>query len=84
MKVIEKEYPKSELFLLGTSFGGNYIIRYLSKVPLNKKIKGVVAISPPFQMGQVVNDMPLMYQKFLLKKYFTQTLNKNKILNYWE
>ena len=28
---IELHYPKSPIYMVGTSFGGNYLLRYLSK-----------------------------------------------------
>ena len=60
------DYPGSDIYLLGTSFGGNYLIRYL----LNEKrpsIKGLVALAPPLNVKKVVDDMPVIYQKFFVK-----------------
>jgi len=54
--------------LVGTSFGGNYLIRYLLKHK-RKNIKGLVALAPPFDVKQVVDEMPPIYQRFFVKRY---------------
>lgn len=54
--------------MVGTSFGGNYLIRYLLK---NKRenIKGLVALAAPLKVKQVISDMPMIYQHFFVKRY---------------
>lgn len=54
--------------MVGASFGGNYLIRYLLK-HRRKNIKGLVALAPPFDVRKVVDDMQPVYQKFFVKRY---------------
>jgi predicted alpha/beta-fold hydrolase len=61
-------YPKSPIYLVGTSFGGNYLMRYLTKYQ-RKSVKGLIALAAPMDLKQVVSDMPYIYQKFFVKRY---------------
>ena len=61
-------YPKSPIYLVGTSFGGNYLMRYLSKYH-RKSVKGLIALAAPMDVKKVVSDMPNIYQKFFVKRY---------------
>ncbi len=65
---VQVYFPKSPIYLVGTSFGGNYLIRYLLKnQPEN--IKGLIALAPPFNVSKVVDDMSTVYQRFFVKRY---------------
>jgi predicted alpha/beta-fold hydrolase len=55
--------------MVGTSFGGNYLMRYLIKNKINVNIKGLIALAPPIDVSQVVEDMGSIYQKFFVKRY---------------
>ncbi len=59
--------------MVGTSFGGNYLIRYLINNKRNN-IKGLVALAPPFDVQKVVDDMGPIYQKFFVKRYIWETV----------
>ena len=68
--------------MIGTSFGGNYLLRYL--IHNNKpNVKGLVALSPPFNVRKVIDDMVSIYQKFFVKRYIEETIVKHPIMNYW-
>ena len=54
--------------MVGTSFGGNYLIRYLLKNK-HKNVKGLIALAAPFDVKKVVVDMPPIYQRFFVKRY---------------
>lgn len=55
--------------MVGTSFGGNYLMRYfLHRKPL-PNIKGLVTLAPPLNVRKVVEDMSGIYQKFFVKRY---------------
>jgi alpha-beta hydrolase superfamily lysophospholipase len=57
------------MYIIGTSLGGNYVLRYLfsHKAP---KIKGLALISPPFDVKYVINEgMNIHYQKMFIKYY---------------
>lgn len=83
LDTVEKYYPHSRIFMVGTSFGGNYLIRYLVN---NKRpsIDGLVALAPPFDVAKVVDDMPPIYQKFFVKRYIYETVNRHPLMKYWE
>lgn len=66
---IQLYYPNSPIYMVGTSFGGNYLIRYLIKNNRRKNIKALVALAPPFDTTKVVEDMASIYQKFFVKRY---------------
>lgn len=62
------DYPDSEIYLVGTSFGGNYLIRYLLQ-DKRPNIKGLIALAPPLNVKKVVDDMPPIYQRFFVRRY---------------
>jgi len=68
--------------MVGTSFGGNFLIRYLVK---NKRpsIGGLVALAPPFDLAKVVDEMPPIYQKFFVKRYILETVKKHPEMKHW-
>lgn len=55
--------------MVGTSFGGNYLLRYMLRGSPLPNIKGLVTLAPPLDVGQVVKDMGSVYQKFFVKRY---------------
>jgi predicted alpha/beta-fold hydrolase len=72
---VEKDYPLSDIYLVGASFGGNYLIRYLiDNKNKRSKIKGLVALAPPFNVKQVIDEMPRIYQKFFVRNYLNNTV----------
>ena len=81
---ITSRYPYSPIYMVGTSFGGNYLLRYfLRRQPL-ANIKGLVTLAPPLNVTQVVEDMSSVYQKFFVKRYIAETVSKHKEMNFWE
>ena len=79
---IELHYPKSSIYLVGTSFGGNYLLRYA----LRKKretVKGLVALAPPLDVKQVIHDMPLIYQNFFTKRFIYENVTKHQEMQFW-
>lgn len=69
-------YPKSPIYMVGTSFGGNYLLRYLSKYS-RQSVKGLITLAPPIDVKQVVLDMPFIYQNFFVKRYIYETVTKH-------
>lgn len=51
---IKQLYSKANIYLVGASFGGNYILRYLLRHPYSQNIKGVVCLASPFNVNKVV------------------------------
>lgn len=80
---VQTHYPSSKVFLVGTSFGGNYLIRYLLQHQ-RPSIKGLIALAPPLSVGRVVTDMPFIYQKFFVKRYIHDTVAKHPQMQYWQ
>lgn len=71
------------MYLIGTSLGGNYVMRYLMAQNA-KKMRGLVAISPPFDVKYVVEGgMNPYYQKFFIKYYLDLTVLKHEQMKFW-
>ena len=76
LDLVEQYYPHSPIHLVGTSFGGNYLLRYLIRNS-RPTIKSMIALAPPFNVRQVVDDMGPVYQKFFVKRYIYETVTKH-------
>ena len=65
LKKVKEKFPKSEIYMVGTSFGGNYLLRYLinstkqgffrkmmnrEEKKILESIKGFVGLAPPFDL----------------------------------
>lgn len=83
LDVVEQDYPHSPIYLVGTSFGGNYLLRYAMK-EVRPSVKALVALAPPFNVRKVVSDMKPIYQKFFVKRYINETVTKHEEMKYWE
>ena len=68
LDLVESYFPRSPMSLVGTSFGGNYLLRYCAKHS-RESVKALIALAPPFNVRQVVTDMGQVYQKFFVKRY---------------
>ena len=85
LETIYERHPMSPIYLVGASFGGNYLLRYLTRnKPTLSNIKGLVVLAPPINVGKVVSDMRPVYQKFFVKRYCEETVFKHKQMQYWE
>jgi predicted alpha/beta hydrolase family esterase len=66
-----------EIFLIGTSLGGLFLIKYLSENKLNKKIKGLFMVAAPFgDTGRT--------QKYFLADFTFKKENLIKLINQCE
>ena len=83
LDLVEDYYPNSPIYLVGTSFGGNYLIRYMIRNS-RKSVKALIALAPPFNVRQVVTDMGQVYQKFFVKRYIYETVTKHEQMKYWQ
>lgn len=84
MERIAIYYPKSPIYIVGTSFGGNYLLRYLIRRKISQNIKGLVALAAPINVRSVVDDMGSVYQKFFIKRYIEETVTRHKEMLFWE
>lgn len=76
---VKLHYPHSPIYMVGTSFGGNYLMRYLSKHHSQiHNIKGLIALAPPINVKQVAQNMPYIYQRFFVKRYIQEVVTKHK------
>jgi predicted alpha/beta-fold hydrolase len=51
---VSNYYPNSDIYLVGTSFGGNYLMRYLIREKHSFNIKSLVVLAPPINVTRVV------------------------------
>ncbi len=76
-----QENPNVPIFVVGFSLGGNVLLKYLGET-LNKKIKGAVAISIPFELRKSVMHLSQgfsrIYQKHLVQELKRYHHNKCK------
>jgi len=79
---IQLLYPENPLYLIGTSLGGNYLMRYLM-AHQEKNVNGLVLISPPFDIRHVMDQMNMTYQKFFIKSYLQNTILRHDHMKYW-
>lgn len=75
---VTKYYPHSDIYMVGTSFGGNYLLRYLLRSQPICNVKGLVALAPPLNVGKVVEEMGSVYQKFFVERYIKETVTCHK------
>jgi predicted alpha/beta-fold hydrolase len=69
LQVITSRYPNSPIYMVGTSFGGNYLLRYFLRSKPLPNIAGLVALAPPLNVTRVVEEMGTVYQRFFVKRY---------------
>ena len=81
---VSVHYKNSPIYLVGTSFGGNYLMRYLIREKHNYNIKGLVVLAPPISVAKTVEEMGSIYQKFFVKRYIEETVTKHKEMRFWE
>lgn len=55
--------------MVGTSFGGNYLMRYFLRSKPLQQVKALVTLAPPLDVGQTVEQMGSIYQRFFVKRY---------------
>lgn len=51
---IRSRYPYSPIYMVGTSFGGNYLLRYFLRGKPLPNIQGLVTLAPPLNVTRVV------------------------------
>ena len=78
IKRIKSLYPSNRLYFIGTSLGGNYILRYILSKAKVENLNGMALISPPFDVKYVIDGMNMHYQKFFIKSYIEHTILKHK------
>jgi len=75
---VQKKFPDAPIVAVGTSFGGNQLIRYLGQGETKTKIAGGVLLAAPFDIDDCVDQIKnTVYEKFFIKNY----LEKNFLPN---
>lgn len=65
---VEEKYPNSPIYFIGTSLGGNYVLRYLLAHKI-EKIKAFACLSAPFDVIDTIDKMNRIYQKYFVKSF---------------
>lgn len=75
-------YPNNSLYIIGTSLGGNYVLRYLLSHQTHH-VKGLVLISPPFDVKYVIDGMNMWYQRIFIKYYLKNIILRHDQMKFW-
>jgi predicted alpha/beta-fold hydrolase len=57
LEEVKAQYPGCELYTVGFSMGGNYLIRLLGEDWFNSQIKAAVVVSPPISINSAVDQI---------------------------
>ena len=68
--------------MIGTSLGGNFVLRYFLKHYV-QNVKSLTLISAPFDVGYVIDNMHPLYQKFFIKSYIENSVCKHEQMKFW-
>jgi len=71
---VKRKYPNAPLLAVGTSFGGNQLLRYLGDNPNKKDFDAGVLLSAPFDLEDCLKGVEnSVYEEFFIKSYFEKT-----------
>ncbi len=68
--------------MVGTSFGGNLVLRYFLKNHI-PHVKSLSLISAPFDMKHATDHMHPLYQKFFIKRFIEKTICQHEQMKFW-
>lgn len=75
---VKKLYPDAPIVALGTSFGGNQLIRHLGTVGEKTKLTAGVLLAAPFDIDDCVDEIQdSVYEKFFISSYFEKNFLPN-------
>ena len=83
LQSVTARYPNSPIYMVGTSFGGNYLMRYFLHCKPLPNIRGLVTLAAPLSVNRVVDDMHSVYQKFFVKRYIEETVIRHRQMDFW-
>jgi len=79
LAAVKKKYPRAPIVAVGTSFGGNQLMRYLGQERPKVDLLGGVVLAAPFDIDDCVNQVQdTIYEDFFIRSY----LEKNFLPNF--
>ncbi len=70
------------MHVIGTSLGGNLVLRYFLKHYINN-VKSLSLISAPFDVKHAIDNMHPLYQKFFIKSYIQNSVCRHEQMKFW-
>jgi len=71
---VKKKYPRAPIVAVGTSFGGNQLMRYLGEMTHKRDFEAGVLLSAPFDLEECLQGVEkTVYEEFFIKSYFEKT-----------
>jgi len=75
---VKKKYPDAPLVAVGTSFGGNQLMRYMGSEAGKKTFEAGVLLSAPFDLDDCVDAIQgSVYEEFFIRSYFDKNFLPN-------
>lgn len=75
---VKSKYPDAPIVALGTSFGGNQLIRYLGEKMNDSGLAAGCLLSAPFDIDDCVDGMEkTVYEMFFIRNYFEKNFLPN-------
>jgi len=75
---VKKKYPNAPIVAVGTSFGGNQLIRYLAQEGEKTNIVGGVMLAAPFNIVDCVDQIQnTVYETFFIRNYLQNNFLPN-------
>ena len=79
---VQIHFPNSKLHVIGTSLGGNLVLRYLLKNHI-PNVKSLSLISTPFDVRHAIDNMHPWYQSFFIKSYIENSVCRHEQMKFW-
>ena len=75
---ITERYPDHSVGIIGFSLGGNVALRFRQQFQ-QERIKAVVAVSTPYDLGACTDYIPAFYERILLKSLKRKAMKKMRL-----
>lgn len=86
IRLIKNRYPRSPLFAVGYSLGGNMILKYLGEQGNECLLDAAIAVSVPFKLDKCAEKLEKGFSRVYLRHLTTQliesTLVKMKLMDF--
>jgi len=75
---VKKKYPDAPMVAVGTSFGGNQLMRYMGSEAGKNTFEAGVLLSAPFDLDDCVDTIQdTVYEEFFIRSYFEKNFLPN-------